>query len=150
MIPAPLRSRTVGGLLLVAVLGVMPSALPAQETLEAVSESLAMHCSRGDLARVADLLSSGGVRVEVAGNRSGVVSARQAVAALADFHQDHQSVSTEVDRIGDAGGSPPRGFAQIGWTAIPEGTSEATNFVLFVSFVREDEAWMVSEIRILR
>ena len=127
MMPVRFRSLTVGVLLSMAGVGPLHSTLFAQETLEAVSESLATHWSRGDLDRVADLLSSDGVRVEVAGNRAGVASARQAVAALTDFHQDHQSVATRVARIGDAGGNPPRGFAEIAWTAIPEGTSEAAS-----------------------
>ena len=86
----------------------------------------------------------------VYGDRTGVVSARQTVAALGDFHQDHQSVTARVSRVENTGGNPPRGFAEIAWTAIPEGTSEARDYVLFVSFVQEDEAWMVSEIRVLR
>lgn len=144
----------VAALLSVVLVGAVqlipPSALAAQETLEAVATGFASGWVDGDLQRVADLLLPVGIRMDLTGHRAGQVSVRQAVAALGDFHQDHESVEARVNRAEATGGNPPRGFAEISWTAVPSGTSEGRTYVIFVSFVREDEAWLVSEIRVLR
>jgi hypothetical protein len=148
--PRPFVAALLGVGLVGAGQGPGASGLSAQESLQAVSAGFAAGWGGGDLQRVGDLLRPAGLRLDLTGHRAGQVSVRQAVAALGDFHQDHESVEARVNRVEETGGSPTRGFAEIAWTAVPSGTSEARTYVIFASFVREDEAWLISEIRVLR
>jgi hypothetical protein len=132
-----------------AVLLTAPLAAEAQASLETVASSFARHWATGDLEQLTPSFLPDGIRVEMGGKASGVVSVRQAAAGLKGLHAEHDTRSARVDRVTEVGGSPRRGFAEIAWSAAPSGTSEYREYVLFVGFLMEDEGWRVSEVRVI-
>jgi hypothetical protein len=55
-----------------------------------------------------------------------------------------------VARVEDLGGSPQKGFAELEWDVRASGSDQGLRYVVFVGFVREDDAWRIGEIRVLR
>ena len=123
--------------------------LAGQASIETVAADFARLWAGGDLERLVPTFMPDGVRMELGEKPSGVVSVRQAAAGLKALHADHDTRSARVDRVTEVGGSPRRGFAEIAWSAAPNGTSEFREYLLFVGFVMEDEGWRVSEVRVI-
>jgi hypothetical protein len=48
------------------------------------------------------------------------------------------------------GGQPARAFGEITWTTRARGTTIPERANLFVAFVREGDAWRITEIRLMR
>jgi hypothetical protein len=64
--------------------------------------------------------------------------------------EDRESVSA-TPRVGRAvGGQPARAFGEITWTTRARGTTIPERANLFVAFVREGDAWRITEIRLMR
>ena len=124
-------------------------ALRGQEAIEIAAAAFARQWGAGDLDQIRDVLYPAGVRVGLPGERANLVSVRQAVAGLRDFQAGHEAGEARVTRVAEVGGVPLRAFAEISWAASPTGTSERRDYLVFVSFVREDEAWRVTEVRVL-
>ena len=50
----------------------------------------------------------------------------------------------------EIGGSPTRAFGEITWTAKARGTTIPERATVFVAFVRDEDGWRITEIRLLR
>ena len=135
--------------LLLAGWGSGGAAAPSQPTLQEAGRAFSVHWSAGDAGALGGMMSAAGVRLNLEGGGHASVGVRQAVAALRDLHDLHRPGSTRLTRVSDAGGDPPRGFAELQWRTVT-GAGEPRTFSLFVGFVQEGGAWRVSEIRVLR
>lgn len=143
----PSRVATFAVACLVAATVAGPGAA-AQEAVEAAAGAFARQWAGGDLEQIGDALHADGVRVSLAGERANLVSVRQALAGLREFHAGHELGGATVARVAEVGGVPLRAFAEISWAASAAGTSEPSEYLIFVGFIREDEAWRITEIRV--
>lgn len=124
--------------------------LPTQAPLEAAAARFARVWADGDPAAIARFAASGGVRLYLVDTSHGALSPRQMAAAVASMLEEHRTEEAEVVRVSDAGGSPPRGFAEVGWRAVRAGTVEALSYTVYVGFVLEGQEWRVTELRVMR
>lgn len=118
--------------------------------IRAIAERVAEMWARGDVEGVASLLDPGGVRVQVPGGVGGSLAPRKARAVLGDVLEAHGEGRIEVMRISPSEGTPARGFAELGWSAVARGTSQVLRYTLFVGLVHGSEGWRVYEIRVMR
>jgi len=122
---------------------------PTQPVLSEASRRFAQAWSDGDVGALGQMMSQAGVRLNLEGGGHASVGVRQATAALRALHALHRPGPARVTRISDVDGTPPRGFAELGWRTITE-AGEPRAFSLFVGFLLEGGEWRVSEIRVLR
>jgi hypothetical protein len=52
--------------------------------------------------------------------------------------------------VENLGGSPEKGFAELGWDVRASESAPGMKYTVFVGFVREDGGWRIAEIRVLR
>ena len=143
----PFRSVIFALGLALAGVGVGHSSARAQQSsLPTVAAAVAGSWSRRDAGRIADLLSPGGVALHLFDESHPAAGVRQARAALSDLFE--RGGSARLARVEDLGGAPQRGFAEIAWDVRASGSDQ--RYVVFVGFVREDDAWRIGEIRVLR
>ena len=135
--------------LTLALLGVLVGHSPARaQNLGGAASVVAGSWSRGDAEGIAQLLSRGGVALHLFEETHPAAGVRQARAAIAELLE--RGGSARVTRVEDLGGSPQRGFAELAWDVRGTGADQGLRYTVFVSFVREDEAWRIGEIRVLR
>lgn len=103
-----------------------------------------------DAAAVEALFAPDGVRFGEGTGGRGVLDRRKAGAAIRDLLERLDGGRVVVERARVAGGTPPRGFAELRWDALPRGTSERISYTLFVGMVEASGGWRVDEIRLLR
>ncbi len=121
------------------------------QALEGTAREVARYWARGEMGHLGRLISSDGVVLHLdRGGGNTPLPARRALAALRDFLRGYETARVRVSRAVETGGSPPQGFAELEWSAVPAGTSESVRMGVFVGFVEESEGWRVSEIRVLR
>ena len=119
-----------------------------QPSLAGVAAAVAGYWSQRDADGLARVLSSGGVALYLLDESHPAAGVRQARAALSDLLD--RGGRAQVTRAEQLGGAPPRGFAELGWEVTAPGSPAALRYVIFVGFVLEDDAWRISEIRVLR
>jgi uncharacterized protein (TIGR02246 family) len=105
---------------------------------------------KGDARSVAALGATDGISLDVDGSTVGPLGARQAAAVLRRVFDDSESVSASPRVSRTVGGDPARAFGEITWTTRSRGTTIPERATLFVAFVREDDAWRITEIRLMR
>lgn len=130
--------------------GSAPPTVSAQAPLGAAAGRFARVWAEGDPGALQAFVASGGARLHLDGTSHGVLSPRQAVAALGSFRSEHRSRGIEVVRVSEVGGAPPRGFAEIAWKGVRAGTVEALSYTVYVGFVWGGEDWLVTEVRVMR
>jgi ketosteroid isomerase-like protein len=138
-------------LLLALVILAGPAAgrpLHAQE-LEQVVQSTAAAWGRGDAAAVVALAARGGIAVDVDGNGGGPVAARQAAAMLRRIFDDRETVELRTGTARVVDGSPARGYGEFVWAARARGTSIPERRTVFIGFVRQDDGWRITQIRMM-
>jgi hypothetical protein len=119
-----------------------------QPSLAGVAASAAWYWSERDADGLARVLSSGGVALHLLDESHPAAGVRQARAALSDLLG--RGGRAQVTRAEQLGGAPQRGFAELGWEVTAPGAPAGLRYVIFLGFVLEDEAWWISEIRVLR
>lgn len=134
------------GLALLA-LGVGHSPAAAQAGLGGVASSVAGAWGRGDADAIAQSFSEDGVALHLFDESHPAAGVRQARAALSDLLE--RGGNARVSKVEELGGSPARGFAEIGWDVSSPGAGQV-RYVVFLGFVREDAGWKIAEIRVLR
>jgi hypothetical protein len=143
----PMRNPTL--ILALALLGVLVGHSPARaQSLGGVASTVAGCWSRQDAEGIADLLSRSGVALHLLDESHPAAGVRQARAALSELLEKGGNV--RVTRVEDLGGSPQRGFAELAWEVRATGSEQGVRYTVFVGFVREDDAWRIGEIRVLR
>jgi hypothetical protein len=140
--------RVVALLFLVA-LGLAPRHAAAQD-LNTVVEQIATAWGRGNFVAVANHAARGGIALDVDGASASPIAARQVAAMLRRVFDGRETVDVRpgVARVTD--GSPARAFSEIAWTHRGRGTTIPERSTVFVAYVREDGAWRVTQIRIMR
>ena len=108
-----------------------------QSSLEGVAASAVRYWSQRDADGLARVLSPGGGGLHLLDERHPAEEVRQARAALSDL----------LDRGGRAQVTRAE---QLGWEVTVPGALTVLRYVTFRSFVLEDEALRISEIRVLR
>lgn len=108
----------------------------------------AMH--RGDANSITALAARAGIAIDVDGHPVGPLGPRQAAAVLRRLFDDRESVGARNIMTREVGGEPTRAFGEIGWTARAKGTTIPERATIFVAFIREDGAWRITEIRLMR
>jgi hypothetical protein len=119
-----------------------------QSSLEGVAASAVRYWSQRDADGLARVLSPGGGGLHLLDERHPAEEVRQARAALSDLLD--RGGRAQVTRAEQLGGAPQRGFAELGWEVTVPGALTVLRYVTFRSFVLEDEALRISEIRVLR
>jgi hypothetical protein len=140
------RAALFGALLLLLVSARGASAQELDITLDRIAT--AWH--KGDAAAITAFAARAGISVDADGNPVGPLGPRQAAAVLRRVFDDRESLGARNIMTRDVGGEPARAFGEIGWTARTKGTTIPERATIFVAFVREDGAWKVTEIRIMR
>lgn len=136
---------------LLALLALLTLALPLRaQDLEQALDRVATHWQRGDAGAITAMAASAGVSLEVDGDNVGPLGPRQAAAVLRRVFDDRETLSAKPTLSRSIGGQPARAFGEIMWTVRSRGTTIPERATLFVAFIREDGAWRVSEIRLLR
>jgi hypothetical protein len=141
-------ARVIGAL---ALFVVPLDIVAAQATdLSDAASSFAEAWAKGDAPALEDGPDSHSVVVELLGEEHGSMDPRKAASALGRFLGAHESRGASVTRVSEVGGTPARGFAEVRWEAVMPGTSELLVYTVFAGFVRQEDRWRVSEIRVLR
>jgi hypothetical protein len=141
--------RTTKIAMALALLGVLVGHSPARaQTLGGVASAVAGSWSRRDADGIAQLLSRAGVGLHFFDESHPAAGVRQARAALSELLE--RGGSARVARVEDLGGTPQRGFAELAWDVRATGSDQGLRYTVFVGFVREDDAWRIGEIRVLR
>jgi len=122
----------------------------AAQDLTPALQRVAAAWHKGDARAVAALAAEAGVSLDVDGSTVGPLAERQAAAVLRRVFGDRESVSATPRVSRTVGGEPARAFGEISWTTRARGTTIPERATLFVAFVREDDAWRITEIRLMR
>jgi hypothetical protein len=146
-VSARLAMHALGFAMALSVLGAAPA--PAQE-LEPVLRRVASAWHKGDAGELSRLGAGAGIALDVDGSTVGPLGARQAAAVLRRVFDDRESVSATPKVSRTVGGEPARAFGEITWTTRARGTTIPERATLFVAFVREGDAWRITEIRLMR
>lgn len=140
----------VRSLMLAVALSLSGSAALSAQGLEPVLRRVASAWHKGDARAITALRANSGISLDVDGTSVGPLGDRQAAAVLRRMFEDRESVSA-TPRVGRAvGGQPARAFGEITWTTRARGTTIPERANLFVAFVREGDAWRITEIRLMR
>ena len=125
-----------------------PAACLGQD-LEQAAAQIAAQWAAGDVSRLQSRFSQNGVRLQWEARPLGALSPQHAGASIREYLRNREAASARVSRVGEVGGEPLRGFAEIRWESRIRGMSEMVTRTIFVAFVYEDGAWLVAEIRVL-
>lgn len=98
---------------------------------------------------LAELLSPGGIHLQINGSSRAGLSSRQAVASLMEFLRLYDGSQTLVSRAAPLDGSPERAFAEVFWTARAAGTSDKVALTLFLGLREDEDGWKIDEVRVL-
>jgi hypothetical protein len=140
----------VAALAFAAIL-ISAAAARAQEAqLERVLSALASSWARGDAVGLAASGAAAGLVLEIDGETIGPLAPRQAAAVLRRLFVDRETVRLDHGMARVVGGSPLRAFGEFAWIARADGTTIPERAVVFVAFVWEDDAWRITQIRLLR
>lgn len=144
------RRATLAAMLALALaaFGVGSPAAAQQASLSSAASAVAGFWSRGNADGLAEMLSRSGVALHLFDESHPAAGVRQARAALAQLLEKRGGA--RVTRVEELGGSPQRGFAEIGWDVSAPGSADGLRYVVFVGFVRADDGWRIAEIRVLR
>lgn len=140
--------RIVGVLVALALTGAARPA--AAQDLDQTLGRVAAAWHRGDAHTITRLASRAGISLDVDGRSVGPLGPRQAAAVIRRVFEDRESVRARSNMTRSVGGSPARAFGEINWTTRARGTTIPERATLFVAFVREDDRWRITEIRLIR
>ena len=145
-----LRPRTLLWILGVAGVGT-PAVAPVVclgQGLEQAAAGFAAQWAAGDVSRLQSRFSER-VSIQWEARPLGALTPARAGASIREYLENREAASARVSRVGEVGGEPPRGFAEIRWESRIRGMSEMVTRTVFVAFVYEDGTWRVAELRVL-
>jgi hypothetical protein len=128
----------------------LPAAPAAAQDLEQTLQRAAEAWHRGDANAIAGLGARAGISVDLDGRSVGPLGPRQAAAVIRRAFEDRESVGVRPNMSRGVGGNPPRAFGDVVWTTRVRGTTISERATIFFAFVREDDRWRITEIRLLR
>lgn len=133
---------------LLAVAG--PAAGQQDDDLDGLLDSLAVLWSTGDAAALASHGARAGLDLEVHGELMGSLHGRRAAAALRQLLGATETVDVRTGAAAKVVGAEDRAFGEFIWVVRTPGAEVTEDRRIFMALVREEQAWRISEIRILR
>lgn len=120
--------------------------------LEEVAGAFAWAWSEAHLDRIRDHLapSPQRIRIQLGPSQHTGLTRRQAAAALGSVLETRRAGHSELEQVTVAGGNPERGFAEVVWSSVPTGTRQRVTYTVYVGFLRVEEEWRVTEVRVFR
>jgi hypothetical protein len=146
------RTTLLPRTLVLGMLVVVGAGVPAEclgQNLEEAAAQFAAQWAVGNVSQLQSCFSQSGARIQWEARPLGAFSPQRASASILEYLENREAASARVSRIGEVGGEPPRGFAEIRWESRIQGMSEMVTRTVFVAFVYEDGVWRVAELRIL-
>ena len=144
-----LRPRALILWILGVALGVGAPVECLGQGLEEAATGFATQWAASDVSRLQSLFSQSGVSIQWEARPLGALSPQRAGASIREYLENREAASARVSQVGEVGGEPPRGFAEIRWESRIRGMSEMVTRTVFVAFVYEDGNWRVAELRVL-
>jgi hypothetical protein len=120
----------------------------AQSELSRAAAAFGQAWRARDVDAIVAVLAPDGVRLQLVGERSAGLPARQARAALSEFLTVRSQGSIQDQGAQELGGTPPVGRAEFRWQTVVQGTTESMTHTIFVSFIRVEAGWRITEIRV--
>jgi hypothetical protein len=132
-----------------ALLALVASSVECRaQSLEEAASNFARRWDAGEAAGLESSLSRVGVRFQWESRPADALDPGHAAASIREYLQSRVGVATRVTRVEEVGGDPPTGYAEFRWESRIQGTSDMLSRTVFVAFVREDGAWLVTEVRV--
>jgi hypothetical protein len=128
----------------------LPAPAAHGQDVAPVVDRIAAAWSRGNASGVASFAARGGMAIEVDGERHGPLNARQATAVLRGLFENRETVSARTGMAKVLSGSPQRAFGELTWTLRVRGTTVPQRTTVFIGLALEDEAWRITEIRVMQ
>jgi hypothetical protein len=130
----------------------LPAAVSGQEVddLQTTFRAVARHWASSNASGLVRHLDPAGVSIDVGDGPMGPLSDRQASALLRQLFDQGETVNVEAGMLERVGGRPPRGFGAISWTTRPRGTEVPVRRTVYFGLEWIENAWRVSEIRLIR
>ena len=120
-----------------------------QPALEGEAHRFAEAWVREDLRTLGAAMAPEGIRLHLSGEEHALILPRQARAAIGAFLERYSRGEVQVTRVSIARGDPAKGYSEIRWVTQAPGVTEPQTFTIFVAFSLREEAWQVTEIRVL-
>lgn len=117
--------------------------------LEQFVQQVAWLWNMGDVSALVDLLRQGDRVVLDTGGGTEAVTPRHAAAALRALFDGRETHGARVVRVTLSGGSPPRGFGELGWSYRSRGAPASQNRSVYVGAVWEGSGWRIGELRVM-
>ncbi len=128
----------------------VPAAGQQNDDLAGLLDTLAVLWSSGDAAGLAAHGADAGLDLEVHGELMGSLHGRRAAAALRLLLGATETVAVRTGASAKVLGVDDRAFGEFIWVVRTPGAEATEDRRIFMALVREEQAWRVSEIRILR
>lgn len=122
---------------------------PPQSALEAEVQRFAEAWTSKDSGFLSGSMMDEGIRLHLPEEEHLLIKPRQAGAALSAFLKLYSGGNAEVSSVSYAKGDQRKGYAEIRWMTVSPGVPEPVIFTVFVAFSLEENAWGVTEIRVL-
>lgn len=127
-----------------------PAAGQQADDLAGLLDSLAVLWRTGDATSLAAHGAEAGLDLEIHGELMGSLHGRRAAAALRHLIGSQETVEVRTGAAARVVGAEDRAFGELIWVVRTPGAPVTEDRKIFVALVREDRAWRISEIRILR
>jgi len=128
----------------------VPAAAQQNDDLGVLLDSLAVLWTHGDASALAAYGAATGLDLEIEGQLMGTLQGRRATAALRQLLGSHETVSVRTGASSKVVGAEDRAFGEFIWVVRLPGADITEDHRIFIALVREQQAWRISEIRILR
>jgi hypothetical protein len=115
-----------------------------------VLDRLATSWARGDAHTLAALSADNGIFLDIDGEPIGPLTPRQAAAVLRNLFAGRTTDSLKPGLARIVGGQPLRAFGELAWTVRTQGTTIPARTTIFLALIWEDDAWRITQIRLLR
>ena len=135
----------------VLALLLLPCAVGAQSSddLSSTFRAVAGSWARGDETGLVRHIASRGLSIDLSDGPMGPLNNRQTAALLRQLFGQGETVGVQPGMLQRVGGSPPRAFAAISWITRPEGTRVPVRRTVYFGLEWADDAWKVTEIRLI-
>lgn len=133
-------------------LALLATPVVAQQTddLTDLFDSVATLWRYGDAVGLAAHGAEAGVHLEVQGESMGSLEGRRAAAALRQLFGAQETVAVQMGTVSRVVGVEDRAFGELIWIVRTPGAPVTEVHKIFMALEREQDAWRITQIRILR
>ena len=130
---------------------ILAAAAPVRaQPLDPVTRRIAQAWERGDANSIGSFAARNGLSLDTGGQKVGPLHARQAAMALKNVFERVETVSADIGRAREVEGNPRRAFVEITWVTKARGTSIPERTQVFFGLIVDDDAWRITEIRLIQ